>query len=170
MSAGDRLLLRRLQSAQAPVDSSLQVMRSGSGPFGHSSSGVLLLHENRSSKERSSGQEAQGVKSGAATMITGGGHHNNNNNLRGESTDVSSLPKSLPKSGSEMEAADQQPYVPVKLTKEVLFAFEEQTRTSSHALIETYLERCRLEPGEKDGLISPDSSGDSSRTSSEGSE
>ena len=62
-------------------------------------------------------------------------------------------------------------YVKVKLTKDVLHAFEEQTRTSPLTLIQMYLERCTQEVGEIDGLITNGSSNGtssgSSRTSSE---
>ncbi len=72
-----------------------------------------LPRDPRSSKDRSSGPGAQGVKSGA--QYTGGGNHN-----RGQSTDVSSLPKSFPKSNSGIDPENDVPYVQVKLTKEVL--------------------------------------------------
>jgi len=55
---------------------------------------------------------------------------------RGQSTDVSSLPKSLVQSNSEHEPNE------VKLTKELLAQFEAQTRTSPIALIDAYLDRC----------------------------
>ena len=74
----------------------------------------------RSSKDRSSGHQGV-VKSGAQ----GTGTHGNNN--RGQSTDDSSVPKLASKSNSEISAAADiaQPYVKVKLTKDVLHAFEE---------------------------------------------
>ncbi len=68
------------------------------------------------------------------------------------------------KSNSEMELGDI-PYVHVKLTKEVLHAFEESTRMSSTSLIIEYLNRCAQEPGEGEGLLTSSSSRGSRRTS-----
>lgn len=102
------------------------------------------------------------VKSGAQN--TAGTHHH-----RGISTDVSSLPKSIPKSNSEVESGDE-PYVHVRLTKDVLHAFEELTRTGTTALIRAYLDRCEQEPGEIEGLLTSGSSGDTSRNSSDDSD
>ena len=53
-------------------------------------------------------------------------------------------------------------YVQVKLTKEVLHAFEETTRINPISLIEEYLLRCEQEEGEVEGLISSGSDEDDS--------
>lgn len=55
----------------------------------------------------------------------------------------------------------------MRLTKDVLHAFEEQTRTGTIALIRAYLDRCEQQPGEIEGLLTSGSSGDTSRNSSE---
>ena len=75
---------------------------------------------------------------------------------RGHSTDATSLPKSksIPKTNSDI--GDD--YVAIKLTKDVLQEFEEQTRTRPRALIQAYLLRCEEEPGEIEGLLSNGSS------------
>ena len=92
--------------------------------------------------------------------------------IRGQSTDVSSVPKSQPKSiisGGEHSSTDAN-YIHVKLTKDVLTQFENYTRMSSAELIHAYLVRCSQEPGEIDGLMSSSSSDDdrdSSYTNSE---
>ena len=85
-----------------------------------SGSGHYLMKDPYSSKDRSSGHQGI-VKSGAQGTGTNG-HHN-----RGQSTDDSSLNKPASKSNSEISVpADiSQPYVKVKLTKDVLHAFEE---------------------------------------------
>ena len=113
------------------------------------------------SKDRSSGTGVR-VKSGAQPTISVGQYHR-----RGQSTDISSLPlaKSQPKSQSDISGPEI-PYVQVKLTKDVLHVFEEQTKTSSVALIREYLNRCDQEPGEIDGLLTEGSSEDSGRRSS----
>lgn len=72
----------------------------------------------------------------------------------------------MSKSGSEISGADV-PYQKVKLTKDVLHAFEEETRTSPFTLIQMYLTRCQEEQGEIDDLITPGSDGESSGRSSE---
>lgn len=114
----------------------------------------------RSSQNRSSGPGAQGVKSGALNSQGG-------NYKRGESTDVSSIPKSIPKSNSGIDSQNDMPYVHIKLTKEVLHQFEELTRMSSSALIQEYLNRCNQEQGEIEGLLPTHSSGDDDDTDSD---
>ena len=118
-----------------------------------------MLKDQQSSKDRSSGYHGV-VKSGAQGTGTLNGNHN-----RGQSTDDSSVPKpaskSYSESGSAAEIAPPQ-YVKVKLTKDVLHAFEEQTRTSPFTLIQMYLERCEREKGEIDDLLTPDCDDDSS--------
>ena len=93
----------------------------------------------------------------AANYLSSGGIHYN----RGQSTDATSLPQSLVQSNSECEHFDQP-----KLTKELLHQFEIQTRTTTATLIEAYLLKCAQEPGEIDGLITSESSANSSRRSS----
>ena len=83
---------------------------------------------------------------------------------RGQSTDVSSVPKSLANTNSDLAASDV-PYVQVRLTKDILHVFEEVTRTRTTALIEAYLGRCEQEPGEIDGLLTSSSSSDRSPSS-----
>lgn len=93
--------------------------------------------QTQDSKDRSSGAGMR-VKSAAQNANTIEGQHN-----RGQSTDVSSIPKSIPKSNSEVESGDDRSvYVHVRLTKDVLHSFEEQTRTATFALIQAYLDRC----------------------------
>ena len=83
------------------------------------------------------------------------------NNNRGQSTDVSSLPKSKSIAhGSSVSSENT--YVQVKLTKEVLHAFEETTRINPISLIEEYLLRCEQEEGDVEGLISSGSDEDDS--------
>ena len=78
------------------------------------------------------------------------------------------------KSNSEVNDAaagsTDSPYVHVKLTKEVLHAFEESTKTSATSLIVEYLQRCEREPGEIEGLMTTGSSEESRRSSSESDE
>ena len=84
-----------------------------------SGSGHYLMKDPYSSKDRSSGHQGI-VKSGAQGTGTNG-HHN-----RGQSTDDSSIPKPASKSNSAIsDSLDIQPYVKIKLTKDVLHAFEE---------------------------------------------
>ena len=77
------------------------------------------------------------------------------------------MPKANSKSNSENEAADQSPYVQVKLTKEVLHQFEQQTHTSTYQLIEIYLQRCDEEEGSVEGLFTTSSSADRGSSSSD---
>lgn len=83
--------------------------------------------------------------------------HNN----RGMSTDVSSLPKSKSIAHASSQSSENT-YVQVKLTKEVLHAFEETTRINPISLIEEYLLRCDQEEGDVEGLMSSGSDEDSS--------
>ena len=80
-----------------------------------------------SNNDRSSGPGGGVRVKSAAQQLP---HHNKSSSIegqfnRGQSTEVSSWPQSLPKSNSEAESGDGIPYVHVRLTKDVLHAFEE---------------------------------------------
>ena len=83
------------------------------------------------------------------------------NNNRGQSTDVSSIPKSKSINPASSQSSENT-YVQVKLTKEVLHAFEETTRINPISLIEEYLLRCDQEEGDVEGLMSSGSDEDDS--------
>ena len=52
------------------------------------------------------------------------------------------------------------PYIPIKITKHVLGAFEHETKTGAAFLVNEYLEKCELEEGSINGLLSDCSYGD----------